>query len=75
MWVGLTNFNYDKRRSNTRTKKWQNINRFFSDDEAIRQPRPEIGEYEFEDGVKTSATMFWHFRQQDYWNDGWEEKK
>ena len=49
--------------------------RFFSDDEAIRQPRAEIGEYEFEDGVKTSATIFWHFRQQDYWNNGWEEKK
>ena len=49
--------------------------RFFSDDESIRQPRSEIGEYEFEDGVKTSVTMFWHFRQQDYWNDGWEEKK
>ena len=49
--------------------------RFFSDNEAIRQPRADVGEYEFEDGVKTSATIFWYFRTQEYYNDGWEEKK
>ena len=46
--------------------------RFFTDDEFVRQPKPEIDEYEFEDGVVTSNILFWHFRKEEYWNDGWE---
>lgn len=33
-----------------------------------------LGEYEFEDGVKCSASEFWAYRKGDWFNEGWSEK-
>jgi len=46
----------------------------FVDNESVRQPRADISEYELEDGVRISKSLFWYFRKQNYWNDGWIEK-
>lgn len=44
---------------------------YFEENEFMFQPRP--GFFEFEDGNIVTEEMFWHDRNHNGWDDGWQE--